>query len=289
MNGLLVLVAALSASAVLGAPASMGAVAPESEAAVYRLAGPSPWKQVRPVENPGYRVALSSPDGTTLNVRVVVDGRPLRDDQAFPVPSSSLPEELRGTVLRHPDDDLDRLARFLTRGARSALEAVERVVAYTSRRIRYDPPGPGTETAASCLARGRGSCVGRSLLAEDLIARAGIPARQVTGILTASAPGELPEEAQAFWVAAISGVRHRWIEAYIPGLGWVPSDPAGLANTVTARYLALAGPPGPQFELAVISRTSELRRPKLDLVGQGVVLGRPRSVSPGASEAGYRR
>lgn len=288
MKGLLVVFAALSVSAVPGTPVSTGTAAPESEAADYRLAGPSPWKEVRPVENPGYRVALSSPDGTTLTVRVVVDGRPLRDDQVFPVPSSSLPEELRGTVLRRPDDDLDRLARFLTRGARSALEAVERVVGYTSRRIRYDPPGPQPETAASCLARGRGSCVGRSLLAEDLIARAGIPARQVTGILTASAPGELPEEAQEFWVASISGVRHRWIEAYIPGLGWVPSDPAGLANTVTARYVALVGPPGPRFGLAVISRTAELKRPKLDLVGRGVALGRPRSGSPGPSEAGYR-
>jgi transglutaminase-like putative cysteine protease len=285
----LVVVAALSASAALGAPVSGDGAAPDSEAAVYRLAGPSPWKQVRPLENPGYRVALSSADGTTLSVRVVVDGRPLRDDQEFPVPSSSLPAELRGMVSRPADDGLDRLARSLTRGATSALEAVERVVGFTARRIRYDHPGSVPETAASCLARGRGSCVGRSLLAEELLARAGIPARQVTGILTASTPGELSEESRAFWSPEISGVRHRWIEAYVPGLGWVASDPAGLANTVTARYLALSGPPGPEFGLAVVSRTAELRRPRLDLVGQGVALGRPRSASAGSSEAGFRR
>ncbi len=287
--GGLVLPGALLAWQASGAPAPVGGAAPESEAALYRLNGPSPWKQVRPIENPGYRVALSSPDGTTLDVRVVVDGRPLRDDQAFPVPASSLPEELKGTVSRRPDEDLDRLSRFLTRGARSALEAVERVVGYTSRRIHYERPGLGAETAAATLARGRGSCVGRSLLAEELIARAGIPARQVTGILTASTPEELPEEARGYWDAAISGVRHRWIEAYVAGLGWVPSDPAGLANTVTARYLALPGPPGPDFGLAVLSRTAELRRPRLDLVGQGVALGRPRSAGPAPAEAGYRR
>src|SRR5450759_4913309 len=114
MKGLLVLVAALSASAVLGTPVSMGAAAPESEAAVYRLAGPSPWKQVRPVENPGYRVALSSPDGTTLNVRVVVDGRPLRDDQVFPVPSSSLPEERPANARATPTGQARR-GRFWSR------------------------------------------------------------------------------------------------------------------------------------------------------------------------------
>ena len=277
----------LSASTLLGAAAA--APAPESETAVYHLFGPSPWKQVRPVENAGYRVALSSPDGATLDVRVVVDGRPLRDVQSFPVAPASLPPELKGALDRRPDDDLDRLARFVTRSARSPLEAVERVIGYTSRRIRYEKPGGEPETAASCLARGRGSCVGRSLLAEELIARSGIPARQVTGILTASRPEELPEESRPFWVEAISGVRHRWIEAYIPGLGWVPSDPAGLANTVTARYLALPGPPGPEFGLSVVSRTAELRRPKLDVIGQGVALGRPRIGSPGPPEAEYRR
>jgi transglutaminase-like putative cysteine protease len=284
-----VLAAILSASTALGAAAPAALAAPESEAALYHLSGPSPWKQVRPVENAGYRVALSSPDGATLDVRVVVDGRPLRDDQAFPVSPASLPAELRGTVVRLPDDGLDRLSRFLTRGAHTPLEAVERVIGYTSRRIRYDHPGAAPETASSCLSRGRGSCVGRSLLAEELIARAGIPARQVTGILTASAPGELPEESRPFWVEAISGVRHRWVEAFIPGLGWVPSDPAGLANTVTARYLALPGPPGPDFGLAVLSRSAELRRPKLAFVGEGVALGRPRAASPGMSDPEYRR
>jgi transglutaminase-like putative cysteine protease len=284
-----VLAAILSASTALGAAALAAAAVPESETALYHLSGPSPWTQVRPVENAGYRVALSSPDGATLDVRVVVDGRPLRDDQAFPVSPASLPADLRRTLIRRPDDDLDRLARFLTRSARTPLEAVERVIGYTSRRIRYDHPGGEPETAGSCLSRGRGSCVGRSLLAEELIVRAGIPARQVTGILTASAPGELPEEARPFWVEAISGVRHRWIEAFIQGLGWVPSDPAGLANTVTARYLALPGPPGPDFGLAVLSRTAELRRPKLSLVGQGVALGRPRAANPDPSDAEYRR
>ena len=287
MSGRPLAVAVLSASAALASPAPARAPVAETETAVYHVSGSSPWRQVRAVEGAGYRIALSSRDGVTLDAKVVVDGRPLRDDQPFPLSPASLPAETRGSVSRRPDEDLDRLSRFLTRGARSPLEAVERVIAYTSRRIRYERPGAEPETASVCLARGRGSCVGRSLLAEELIARAGIPARQVTGILTASEPEELSEEARSFWVPSISGVRHRWIEAYVPGLGWVPSDPAGLANTVTARHLALPGPPAPDFGLAVLSRTVELRRPRLDAVGQGIALGRPRA--PAASESEFRR
>jgi transglutaminase-like putative cysteine protease len=288
MRGRPLAVAVLSASAVLVLPAPASAPVAETETAVYHLSGSSPWKQVRAVEGAGYRLALSSPDGVTLDAKVVVDGRPLRDDQPFPLRPESLPAEVRASVARRPDEGLDLLSRFLTRGASSPLEAVERVVAYTARRIRYERPGSEPESAAGCLSRGRGSCVGRSLLAEELIARAGIPARQVTGILTASDPEELPEEARPFWVPSISGVRHRWVEAFVPGLGWVPSDPAGLANTVTARHLALPGPPGPDFGLSVLSRTAELKRPKLAAVGQGVALGRPRALSPSAEQE-YRR
>ncbi len=262
-----------------------GVQPPEVEMALYRLTGPSPWRQVRPVENPGYRLALLSADGVNLDVEVIVDGRPLRIDPGFPLPAGSIPAELRSLSTRRPDEELDLQSRFLTRSARTALEAVERVIGFTSRRIRFEAPGARVETARNCLARRRGSCVGRSLLAEELLGRAGLPARQVTGVLTAATPQELPEESRGFWASSIGGIRHRWIEVFIPGLGWVPSDPAGLANTVTARHVALPGPPGADFGLAVLSRSAELRRPKLDQLGPGLVLGRPRLAVPSPREA----
>lgn len=226
------------------------------ETARYRVEGPEPWKSVRPVEAPGYRVALSSPDGRTLVATVEVEAGGLRDTAPYPVDPRSLPPEARA-LLAEPleaDDELEDLSRILLRGSTTQLEAVERVVSWVSRRIRYESPSLLAESAASCHRARRGSCVGRSLLAADLLRRGGIPARQVTGILTARDPGELTDNSQEHYSEGISGVRHRWIEVYTPGLGWVPSDPGGLANMLTARHLALPAPPPEGFGLTILAR-----------------------------------
>jgi Transglutaminase-like superfamily len=212
---------------------------------------------------------------------VEVDGAPLADLVPFPPPGSALPPEARAIlgVPRPQDPDADLLAVRLLAGCRSELEAVERVVAYTSLRIRYTLPGAGLESATSCRRLGRGSCVGRSLLAEDLLVRAGIPARQVTGLLVADNPSELTPESRLVYNAALGGVRHRWIEVFVPGLGWVASDPGGLANTVTSRHLALAAQPDGGFRVETVARTPELRRvaiPAFPGGPSGLTLARPR-------------
>jgi transglutaminase-like putative cysteine protease len=232
------------------------------EVARYLVSGPEPWKAVRPVEGAGYRVVLSSPDGRELVATVEIDGSPLPDTARYPVDPQTLSAEAR-EILADPlpaDDELEALSRMLLRGATTQLEAVERVVAWVSQRIRYDLPGLIPESAASCHRSRRGSCVGRSLLAADLLRRGGIPVRQVTGILTARGASELTETSQELFNDGISGVRHRWIEVYVPGLGWIPSDPGGLANTVTARHLALPGAPPDGFGLTVLSRGPALQR-----------------------------
>jgi hypothetical protein len=86
----------------------------------------------------------------------------------------------------------------------------------------------------------------------------------VTGVLTASSPAELTENSQELFNEGISGVRHRWIEVFVAGLGWVPSDPGGLANTVTARHLALPGAPPEGFGLRVLARGPALVRQARD-------------------------
>lgn len=239
---------------------------PAVETAQYLVTGPEPWKAVRPVEGPGYRVVLSSPDGRTLLATVEVDGAPFRDGAPYPADPAGLPPEARA-ILAEPlpaDDELEALSRMLLRGSTTQLEAVERVVTWVSKRIRYELPGLIGESAVNCHRSRRGSCVGRSLLAADLLRRGGIPARQVTGILTAVEATELTGGSQALFNEGISGVRHRWIEVWVSGLGWVPSDPGGLANTVTARHLALPAAPPDGFGLRVLARSPALARRPVD-------------------------
>jgi len=236
-------------SATLLVLAALQAAGSTVESAHYRLEGAAPWRVVKPVQAPGYRLSFTSPDGLAPDVRVEVDSRALRD-APFPVDRRALPPEARAALdaARPPDLVADRLARLLTVTSRGVLDAVKNVVNFTSRKIKYAAPSPDVEeTALSCRRLGRGSCVGRSLLAADLLLRAGIPARQVTGVLVARRPEELTPETRALFNESLGGVRHRWIEAYVPGLGWVPSDPGGLANAVTARHVALTAAPEPDF------------------------------------------
>lgn len=271
----------LTAASVAAPAAGPG---PRLEWATYRLDGESPWRFARPVEAAGYRVVLSSPDGRTLDARVVVDNAPFGQDAPFPPAVGTLTPEARAVLAEPRADDpaLDAASRRVLDGASSTLEAVERVVAFTARHVAYALPD-GNETASSALRTGRGSCVGRSLLAADLLLRAGVPARQVTGLLVASDPKELTPESRLVFSASLGGVRHRWIEAYVPVLGWVPSDPGGLANTVTARHLALSRQPVSGFHAGVLDRSEEARRPALEGREGGVALARPRPLLEGAA------
>lgn len=265
------------------AAAAARAETPRLEWAQYRVAGESPWRFARPVEAAGYRVVLSSPDGRALEARVVVDASPFAVDAPFPPPVDALSAEARAALAepRPEDAALDAASVRLLSGAASTLEAVERVIAFTSRRIAYALPD-GSETADSALRTGRGSCVGRSLLAAELLLRAGVPVRQVTGLLVAGDASELTPESRLVYNVGLGGVRHRWIEAFVPGLGWVPSDPGGLANTVTARHLALARQPAAAFHAGLLSRSPEVRRPTLE-GGEGrLTLARPRPPLEGA-------
>ena len=108
----------------------------------------------------------------------------------------------------------------------SAVGVVERVVTFVTQAVRLDEDDAGPQDGAAVLARGRGRCSGRANLAVGLLRRLGIPARVVEGLLIG------PDGPR--W--------HRWGEAWLGPLGWVPFDPGASVGLVGVRYLPLGGP-----------------------------------------------
>jgi len=105
--------------------------------------------------------------------------------------------------------------------AGSALDVLVSVVAHVSRRVVLDEGDRGPQDGVSVLRRGRGRCSGRANLAIGLLRAVGVPARVVHGVLFDGARGR--------W--------HRWGEAWLGELGWMPFDPGAGAGVVSVRYL----------------------------------------------------
>ena len=113
----------------------------------------------------------------------------------------------------------------------------------------------GTQTPLQTLERGTGSCRDFALLMMEAARHLGVATRFVTGYLydpaTDSGAAQPPSAAasgtadgdDAIIVGA--GVTHAWLQAYLPGAGWVPFDPTNnlLGGTQLIR-VAVARDPG---------------------------------------------
>lgn len=172
-----------------------------------------------------------------VEVTVVVDARPLPSAGAWPPPPRP---SLRRWLVRELGADSASAARraeraaALVAGAGSQLEAAGRVIAWVSHAIAADDsPGHGESAGATWRAR-RASCVGRSNLAIDMLRAAGVPARSVHGLVLP------PEAGRGALLGSAEFELHRWIETWVDGLGWVPSDPGESVHLVDARHVALA-------------------------------------------------
>jgi len=81
----------------------------------------------------------------------------------------------------------------------------------------------GTQTPLQTLALGSGSCRDYALLMMEATRRLGIATRFVSGYIydaaldrAAQSPGESMTGA---------GTTHAWLQAYLPGVGWLAFDP----------------------------------------------------------------
>jgi len=95
----------------------------------------------------------------------------------------------------------------------------------------------GTQSPLITLARGSGSCRDFALLMMEAARRLGVATRFVSGYLYDPSLDAAAEEGSANVVGA--GSTHAWLQAYLPGAGWVPFDPTN--NLLGGYHLVRVG------------------------------------------------
>ena len=121
-----------------------------------------------------------------------------------------------------PDGRLFEWTRqfFLGTARRDASEMLAEMAGAIRRQFRYQArDSEGTQTPDETLRLMSGSCRDYALLMMEAVRRLGIAARFVTGYLYDPAV-----DGGAGTVIG-AGATHAWMQAYLPGAGWVPFDP----------------------------------------------------------------
>lgn len=95
----------------------------------------------------------------------------------------------------------------------------------------------GTQSPLITLARGCGSCRDFALLMMEAARRLGVATRFVSGYLYDPSLDEDAENCAPDVVGA--GSTHAWLQAYLPGAGWVPFDPTN--NLLGGYHLVRVG------------------------------------------------
>jgi transglutaminase-like putative cysteine protease len=149
-------------------------------------------------------------------------------DHAATLPFSYSQEEvpdLGRTIERHypdPDHKLDAWARrFLSENGATAtndvLLSVTRAIHEEFSYLRRE--ASGVQTPVETLELGSGSCRDFAVLMMEALRSLGVAARFVSGYLYDAAV-----EGQQTGYRG-SGATHAWVDAYLPGAGWVEFDP----------------------------------------------------------------
>lgn len=154
----------------------------------------------------------------------------LRTDARVPGPLAALLEQTQA-LLAEPrygagDERLRQRARQLTAGAQGAREQVSRLVHFVAHHLRDDDQLQ-SRSAGEILSDGYGDCTEHSQLFVALARAAGIPAREVSGLVY------LGDSEQRFG-------GHTWAEVVIDGR-WQMVDPMWDLLQITGTHLRMAG------------------------------------------------
>jgi transglutaminase-like putative cysteine protease len=186
----------------------------ESEIVVENFA---PWKTEFPIEPYARNVPFS------YQAEEVPDlGRTM--ERHYPDPDHRVQDWARGFLFGGGQTDTGTLLIAMT-------QAVKDGFAYETRN-------DGLQSPAETLARAAGSCRDFALLMMEALRGLGIAARFVSGYLYDPAF----DGAESGMVGA--GSTHAWVQAYLPGAGWVEFDPTnGLVGGPNLIRVAVARDP----------------------------------------------
>jgi len=198
----------------------------------------SPPSIVRMIQDPhSNSIALVQPLESTTELRIVcsftiehaqgAELPPPLAQAAEYLPFAYAPQQrldLEHYLRPHHDDPQGKLIawthQFLTHGARAGTrDLLARMNSHIGQSLIYLPRDEeGTQSPPETLERGSGSCRDYALLMMEAIRRLGVAARFVSGYLyDASLDGGM--------AATGAGTTHAWLQAYLPGAGWVTYDP----------------------------------------------------------------
>lgn len=160
-------------------------------------------------------------------------------EQAASIPADVAPFLAANGANNSDHPDLVRRAKELTAGASDRWAAVRAISAWVDTAVK-DELSANSMTARGVLTRLEGDCTEHSLLTIALLRAAGIPAREITGVIYV-------DELRAMgW--------HAWVEVWVGR--WIPIDPTwGQAPASLGRVVFMVeGDPGAQ-----LSATSKMR------------------------------
>lgn len=136
----------------------------------------------------------------------------------FRYSDEDFPNLVQGLAPRHPDESVSRWAlRFLDAADRTATMKILRSMTrgiregFTyARRVEK-----GVQTPGETLQLGRGSCRDFAVLMMEACRALGIATRFVSGYIFTPKTSYLQG----------GGSTHAWVQAYLPGAGWIDFDP----------------------------------------------------------------
>jgi len=131
------------------------------------------------------------------------------------------PDLIRALARQYPTDDLGPwTARFLNLpGSTTTMTLLGSMTRGIKEEFKYlRRTEKGVQSPGETLRRRSGSCRDFAVLMMEAVRSLGLAARFVSGYIYVPAAPSLPD-------AVGGGATHGWMQAYLPGAGWVDFDP----------------------------------------------------------------